>query len=108
MPSNKAPEHLSLLDNPGWHALNSHQAHFAIGTGLAKRYPPQVAAFAAVADHSDAALAAFTELVARGQTIALFETQVPPDLPGLTVARARVLDQMVCDQPVEQPKSAVE
>jgi ribosomal protein S18 acetylase RimI-like enzyme len=43
------------LDNPVWHALTSHHARFAEGTGRAKRYQHDVAPFAAIPDDADAA-----------------------------------------------------
>jgi predicted GNAT family acetyltransferase len=104
--SYKAVEGLLALDNPGWHSLNTHHAHLAIGTGLARRFPPQVAAFCAVADHSDAAFSDLAEIVAKGQTVALFETRLPPELPGWTEARAFMVVQMVCDQPVAEPNAS--
>lgn len=38
------------LDNPIWAALNSAQAHLALGSGVAKRFPHDVAPFFAVAE----------------------------------------------------------
>ncbi|WP_342117358.1 GNAT family N-acetyltransferase [Pseudoduganella sp. OTU4001] len=38
------------LENPIWAALNSAQQHFSIPTGVARRYPADVAPFCAVAE----------------------------------------------------------
>ena len=38
------------LENPIWAALNSAQQHFSIPTGMARRYPADVAPFCAVAE----------------------------------------------------------
>src|ERR1700704_5965829 len=38
------------LDNPMWHALTGPQSIFAEGTGLALRFEPDVATFAALPD----------------------------------------------------------
>ena len=38
------------LENPIWAALNSAQQHFSIQAGPARRYPPEVAPFCAVAE----------------------------------------------------------
>jgi len=55
-----------VLDNPVWHALNSHHAHLAIGTGLGKHYPPEVNGAAALAEHSEAAYRDLAQLVGAG------------------------------------------
>lgn len=47
---------MSALDNPIWYSLTSEQANFALGTTHARRYPPQVAPFAAVCGARDGAL----------------------------------------------------
>lgn len=41
---------MQKLENPIWAALNSAQTHFNIPTGAARRYPPDVAPFLAVAE----------------------------------------------------------
>lgn len=38
------------LDNPIWHALHSAQAHLALGSGVARCFPSDVAPFCAVAE----------------------------------------------------------
>jgi predicted GNAT family acetyltransferase len=81
-----------VLDNLGWHALNLHHAHFAIGSGRAKRYPGDVGFLAALADHSDSAYRDLAQIVLPGDPIALFETQPP----------------VVCDQSVPEPASTVD
>jgi hypothetical protein len=45
-------DQLSLLDNPVWSALSATHASFAEGDDLAKRYPVDVAPFAATLDQS--------------------------------------------------------
>ena len=37
------------LDNPAWHALTGPHAAFALGRGMARHYPRDVAPFSAVA-----------------------------------------------------------
>jgi predicted GNAT family acetyltransferase len=46
------PNQSSLLDNPAWNALSTTHASFAKGDNLAKRYPVDVAPFAATHDQS--------------------------------------------------------
>jgi predicted GNAT family acetyltransferase len=45
-------EQSSMLDNPVWNALSTTHASFAEGDNLAKRYPVDVAPFAATRDQS--------------------------------------------------------
>ena len=52
------------LDNPIWHALNGPHAGFATRHGPARRYPPDVAFFAAVDDLDADARTALAELAA--------------------------------------------
>lgn len=96
---------LSALNNPIWSALNSRHAHFAAGTGLAKRYPAQVTAFTGIADHSEAAINDLNQISAAGDVIWLVQNQTAPELPGWTFSRTFMVDQMVCDRPVEEPAS---
>ena len=39
----------ATLDNPVWYALTTQQAAIALGDHLARRYPPEIAPFGAVA-----------------------------------------------------------
>jgi predicted GNAT family acetyltransferase len=97
-----------VLDNPVWHALNSHHAHLAIGTGLAKYYPSEVNGAAALAEHSEAAYRDLVELVGAGGTTALFEAKLPQNMPDWTLVFAGNADQMVCQKPVPEPENTDE
>ncbi|MFI4999026.1 MAG: GNAT family N-acetyltransferase [Reyranellales bacterium] len=48
---------INNLDNPVWHALTGPHLVHAIGHGLARHYPTDMAPFSAIADASDAAYA---------------------------------------------------
>src|SRR5262249_23224590 len=71
------------LDNPIWHALTGPHARFSQGTGLALRYEPEVAAFAALPDDpTPEAWAAPDALIGAGRVAILFRTgsfDVPDD-----------------------------
>ncbi len=97
-----------VLDNPVWHALNSHHAHLAIGTGLGKQYPPEVNGAAALAEHSEAAYRDLAQLVGAGGTTALFEANPPQNMPDWTVVVAGTGDQMICQKPVPKPENTDE
>src|SRR5262249_1706362 len=94
-----------VLDRIIWNSLITHHAKFAIGTDLAKRYPPEVAAFAAVRDHSAAALHDLAQIVAPGEFIVIDGFQHPSDLPGWTTLEEFDVHQMLCDQPIDVPNS---
>ncbi len=67
------------LDNPAWYALTGANATVAEGTGLALRYEPDVAAFAAIPDMPTAeAWDALRALVGPGAGAVLFRTIEPP------------------------------
>ena len=51
------------LDNPIWHALTNQQAAFALGDGLARRYPRAVAPFGAVVANNEEALASLASVI---------------------------------------------
>jgi ribosomal protein S18 acetylase RimI-like enzyme len=93
-----------VLDNPAWHALNSHHAHFASGTERAKRYPAEVSTFCALADHSDAALSDLRQMFADDKFIFLFEVNPPEDIRGWTIQRSFKLVQLVCQERAPKPE----
>lgn len=68
-----------LLDNPVWSALTTDQAYFAQGSTLAKRFPRDVAPFAAMPDQSRAAYRELEETLS-GEVAAL-ALDTPPILP---------------------------
>jgi ribosomal protein S18 acetylase RimI-like enzyme len=87
------------LDNSAWHALHGPQRSFAEGDGLAVRYDPAVAVFAALPDEpTPEAWDALRELVGPGHLAVLFRDLVvaPPEwqelfrLPTLQMLAGRV------------------
>jgi predicted GNAT family acetyltransferase len=89
----------SVLDNPAWHALNSHHAHFAIGDGLAKRYPVDVSVIVALAALDAASLRDLTGIIAPGEVVGVGGDALPADASGWTVHTRLPLIQMVSAQP---------
>lgn len=71
------------LDNPVWHALTGPHARFSEGTGLALRYDPEVAAFAALPDEPPPeAWAALASLIGPDGAAVLFrldKVEVPDE-----------------------------
>jgi len=63
------------LDHPIWNALTSTQSSLAEGGARARRYPPAIAPFAAMADMSPPSFAALGELMSRSDQAVLFTTE---------------------------------
>jgi len=83
------------LDRPVWSALSTRQAALSRGGDLARRYQPEVNMFAAAADDSAAALEALAALVPAGDEIFTVERAAMPLPPGLEVAKAATVMQLV-------------
>ncbi|MFY2609647.1 GNAT family N-acetyltransferase [Achromobacter ruhlandii] len=71
------------LDNPAWFALAGRQAHLRQGDGLAARYMPDVAPFAAVRNTTRDAFDALRRLIAPDTPAMLQALYLPPPLDGL-------------------------
>jgi len=94
---------LIVLDNPVWSALSTTHALFAEGDELAKRYPVDVAPFAATRDQSAQSYDSLAKLVGPGGTAAL-PLATTYDLPaGWTTVRKIDSAQMVWNGSVPPP-----
>jgi ribosomal protein S18 acetylase RimI-like enzyme len=91
-----ATNRCSALENPIWQAATTRQRHLAYGEGLARRYYPEVVPLAAIADHSDEAVAALSALVSPGEQVWFFEE---PRLDPTEWRETKRIPgfQMVCD-----------
>ncbi|GLS18911.1 GNAT family N-acetyltransferase [Labrys miyagiensis] len=98
---------LHVLDHPIWSALNGTQQGLAEGGALARRYPVEVAPFAALRDNSAESFAALGELMAPGDRAALCTTDpvAPPE--SFEVLMARMGDQMI-GAPADIPAGSAE
>ena len=91
---------MSLLDDPVWNALSTTHASFAEGDKLAKRYPVDIAPFAATHSQSAESYDSLAQLLGIDGTAALVGVAMP-DLPGgWTVVRSVNSSQMVWNGPV--------
>ncbi len=72
----------------------------ALRCGLALRFDPAFALFAAIEDQSSAGLSDLAALVAAYGDVALVEAEEPPPVPGAVVAARGVLAQMIAMRPV--------
>jgi predicted GNAT family acetyltransferase len=88
------------LDAPVWQALTTRQAPLARGDDDSRRIDPDYGLFAAVAAHDVRHHAALADLVARGETIGLFEPAPPATLPGFrSITTARCVQMVAADPP---------
>jgi ribosomal protein S18 acetylase RimI-like enzyme len=71
-----------LFEDPAWHALNTWHSHLALIEGDARKYPLDVAPFAALAKPTELALWELHSLLAPGESVWLFGTHYP-HLPEL-------------------------
>jgi predicted GNAT family acetyltransferase len=85
----------SLLDNPVWSALSTTHASFAEGDNLAKRYPVDVAPFAATGDQSPESYRALARLLGPEGTAAIPLSTMPILPADWTVVRRVDSAQMV-------------
>lgn len=96
------------LDNPVWHSLAGPHAALAIGTGLARHYPRDMAPFSAIAEPSAAAYRDLARDLAKGIEARLFRPSRESPPPGWEQISMRPILQMVLerDLPPRRPSPA--
>jgi predicted GNAT family acetyltransferase len=93
----------SLLDNPVWSALSTTHAPFAEGDSLAKRYPVDVAPFAATRDQSPESYLSLARLLGPEGTAAIPLATFPVLPARWTVVRKIDSAQMVWNTQTTPP-----
>ena len=89
---------LTVLDNPAWHALNSHHQHLAIWGEIAVRYQPGILAGAALPEITLEGLNDLRRLVEIDETITLID-DIPADiLNGWQHLWTGYIPQRVCEK----------
>jgi predicted GNAT family acetyltransferase len=88
----------AALDDPIWSALRGSHRRFALGNGLAMRYPTDVAPFAALQGNSPAAFSALEELLSADDQVALFTTNRQSEFGTLEVCQTLSCVQMVASR----------
>ncbi len=108
------------LDQAAWASLTGPHAHFALGDGLARRYPTDVSPFAAVASHDERAWADLRDLYRPDEVVGLsgppgFTRTLPPGwriegiIPGVQmVATSALLSARDADPVLIGPADAAE
>lgn len=99
------------LDRPVWASLSTRHSALSVGNALARRYAPEVNAFASARDDSEPALAALAGLVRPGEEAVIL--QVPKIIvpSGLTAIKSADGVQMLATRPIrieETPNSILE
>ena len=100
----------SVLDNPAWYSLASTHAELAIGGALARRFPHEVAPFAATGGGAPGGFEALADLVGAGESVAWAAKARVPAIAGLQAAPFGRVRQMVYRgrPPVPDPEEIVE
>ena len=83
------------LDHPIWRALTSTQGALAQGSGLARRYPPAIAPFAALAELSRESFGALRELMSPSEQAVLFTLEPVTASAGFKIALRATGEQMI-------------
>jgi predicted GNAT family acetyltransferase len=96
-----------LLDHPIWSALTTRQQALAEGGALARRYPPAVAPFAAMADTSPQSFAALAALLSPSDVAVLFTPDPVTPPAEFKVLLAKTGEQMI-GTPAASPSRGVE
>jgi ribosomal protein S18 acetylase RimI-like enzyme len=89
------------LDNPVWHALIGPHADVAIGHGVARHYPRDIAPFSAIAEESAAAYADLAADLLAGLEARLFRPEDEPTPVGWETVSTRPIIQMIADAPMD-------
>lgn len=95
------------LDHPIWNALTSTQSDLAEGDALARRFPPAIVPFAALAENSPANFAALGALMSRSDQAVLFTLEPVAAPPEFKVYLATTGEQMM-GAPAEPSARGVE
>ena len=95
------------LDDSIWTALTTRQRALAEGGALARRYPPDITPFAAMADMSPQSFAALHGLMSKSDFVVLFTPDRVNPPAGFEIRLAETGEQMI-GTPVECSVSNVE
>ena len=98
---------INVLDNPVWHALEGPHRQHALGRGLARHYPRDIAPFSAIAEPSAAAYADLAADLPAGTEARLFRPQLEPLPDGWEETNRFALLQMVASREPEPGGSPV-
>jgi ribosomal protein S18 acetylase RimI-like enzyme len=101
-PSGTTPD-TRVLDYPIWNALSSEHACFALGDGLARRYPPEIGPLSGLVEQSAEAYEALRALTGAGGVTAQFLVEPPVERPDWSMVRGGLMSQMIWSGEVVPP-----
>jgi ribosomal protein S18 acetylase RimI-like enzyme len=96
---------INVLDNPVWHALTGPHRDHALGRGLARHYPRDVAPFSAIVEPSAAAYADLAADLPADTEARLFRPRVEPLPAGWEEVNRFPMLQMVATRSLESVAS---
>lgn len=98
---------INVLADPVWHALTGPHRSHALGRGLARHYPRDIAPFSAIAEPSAEAYADLAAGLAAGTEARLFRPRVEPLPDGWEEVGRFPMLQMVATWPPEPVTSSI-
>jgi predicted GNAT family acetyltransferase len=98
---------MSRLDHPIWTALTTRHAALAEGGALARRYPPDIGLFAAMADTSPESFVALGALMRPSDHVVLFTPDPVAAPEKFKVLLAKTCEQMI-GMPAESPAGSAD
>lgn len=100
---------MTPLDNPFWYALTGPQQPWSLGSGAARRYAPEVAPFAALAEPSAGAWIDLADTLGPEGVGVLFGPEIRVPAAGWTTLRRFSMVQMTFagDAPPQAPTAEV-
>lgn len=90
---------LTVLDSPIWSALTNAHISFALGNGLARRYPSDIGPLSALREQSDDAYDALRDLAGNGSVVQFLADPWQPR-SGWSLVREGMMDQMLWTEEV--------
>ncbi|MFC1996100.1 GNAT family N-acetyltransferase [Chloroflexota bacterium] len=88
---------LTLLDNPGWHAMKDHHRHMTIWGELAARYQPDILMGVAMSEYNTPGFDDLRNLVDINETVGILGGLMPGGTTGWEVVHYGKIPQMVCE-----------
>jgi GNAT superfamily N-acetyltransferase len=95
VPSPLPKPDLRLLDNPIWNALTTQQREFALGAGLARRFPATIGPLSGLIEQTDVAYDDLRSLTDPDGVAALFLEALSQPRPGWSLVRGGLMSQMI-------------
>lgn len=84
-----------FFDNPIWSALTTEQRGLALGTQLARRFPPEIGPLSGLVEQTDAAYDDLHRLTGTGGIAVLFLEDPPVLRQGWSLVRDGLMSQMI-------------